>query len=263
MPGMTASSQARLCCGTSFTGPGQPYGESDPGALQKLEEQFTSIRLAELRSAPIQGRFDYDHMKAIQGYVLQDVYEWAGQERTAPNVPMTKEGNAYYPAGPALTAAAEDQYARIARANYLQGMDRDEFVTELPERWGELNVVHSFREGNTRSQFVLFSQLCDQAGYQLDTEAFRPGNPLRDEFIQARFHGQDTGNNTRLAAVLDKALTTPPAPGPSSGQGGPSLGPSALRAASFPKAATTRQAGAAAVRPRSSGVQRRSPGIGR
>lgn len=76
-------------------------------------------------------------------------------------------------------------------------------------------VVHSFREGNTRTQFAFFSQLCTQAGYQLHTEAFRPGNPLRDEFVQARFEGQDTGSNGRLAAVLDQAITaaSPPAPG--------------------------------------------------
>lgn len=67
-----------------FVGPGQPYGESGPVRLQRLEERFTSIRLAELCTNPIAGRFDYDHMKAIHAYVFQDVYKWASQERTAP-----------------------------------------------------------------------------------------------------------------------------------------------------------------------------------
>lgn len=199
-----------------FTGPEHPYGESDPARLQQLEEQFTSIRLAELHTHPVLGEFDYDHMKAIHAYLFQDVYEWAGEERTAPNGPMFKEGHAYYPAGRALTAAAEAEYAKIAHANYLRGMDRDAFVTELAERWGELNVVHSFREGNTRTQFVFFSQLCEGAGYRLDTEPFRPGNPLRNEFIQARFHGQKTGSNHRLAAVVDKAITAGRQPRPPS-----------------------------------------------
>lgn len=118
-----------------------------------------------------------------------------------------KAGHAYYPAGPQMTAAAEAEHAKIAAANYLRGMDRDEFVSQLDERWGELNVVHSFREGNTRSQFVFFSQLCDQAGYRLDTEPFRIGNPLREEFVEARFHGQDTGSNMRLAVLLGKLIS--------------------------------------------------------
>jgi cell filamentation protein len=224
-----------------FAGAGQPYGESNPERLTALEEQFTRIRLAELRTNPIAGGFDYDHMKAIHGYVFQDVYEWAGQERTAPTVgPMNKEGHAYYPAGPALTEAAEAEYRKIAKADYLRGLQRREFVTELAERWGELNVVHSFREGNTRTQFVFFSELCEQACYRLGTEAFLPGNPLREEFVQARFHGQDTGRNDRLAAVLDKAITmvAPPSTGRSAGPGRSRATDqgSGLRAASFPQA---------------------------
>lgn len=54
-------------------------------------------------------------------------------------------------------------------------------------------MVHSFREGNTRAQFVFYSQLSHQAGYELAPEQFAPGAALRDEFVQARFHSQDTG----------------------------------------------------------------------
>lgn len=228
-----------------FTGPGEPYGVRDQAALTALEEHHTRTRLLELRSNPVLGEFDYDHMKAIHRHVFQDVYEWAGEERTAPDGWMAKEGHAYYPAGPALTKAAEAEYAKIAGSSCLRGMERGAFVTELAERWGELNVVHSFREGNTRTQFVFFSQLCAQAGYQLDTEAFTIGSPLRDEFVLARFEGQDTGSNRRLAAVLDQAMTAVPPRGPDAGPH-PGRGPveptSSLHAASFPGAPTTRSA---------------------
>lgn len=229
-----------------FTGPGEPHGVTGQAVLTALEEQFTSTRLIELRSHPIPGRFDYDHMKAIHRHVFQDVYEWAGGERTAPSGPMYKEGHAYYPAGPALTAAAEAEYAKIAGANYLRGMERGAFVAELGERWGESNVVHSFREGNTRTQFAFFSQLATQAGYRLDTEAFKVGNPLRAEFVAARFEGQDTGSNRRLIAVLDRAITAAPPPGPGAGphpERGPVAPTSSVHAASFPSPPTTRSPG--------------------
>ncbi|WP_084634460.1 Fic/DOC family protein [Propionicicella superfundia] len=226
-----------------FTTPGKPHGEPDPDKLRTMEEAAAAFRLEELRQHPIVGRFDYAHMKAIHGAIFKDVYEWAGQERTAPiGQFMVKEGHSYYPAGPQLTAAAEAEYAKIAAADYVQGLGRDDFVTELAERWGELNVVHSFREGNTRTQFVFFSELCEQAGHRLDTEVFKPGNPLREEFVKARFHSQDTGRNDQLAAVLDQAIAQPPPPGRDPGgdpgrglsQGGP-----ALRAASLPQAPST------------------------
>lgn len=194
-----------------FTGPGRPYGESDPQRLRLLEEQFTSLRLAELHMAPVPGQFDYAHMKAIHWHIFQDVYDWAGEERTAPTSGhMTKDGHAYYPAGPALTQAAEAEYAKIAAANYLRGLEHGRFVAELAERWGELNVVHSFREGNTRAQFVFFSQLAEQAGYRLETDAFGIGNRLRDDFVEARFHSQATGSNDRLRVVLEQVVTTVP-----------------------------------------------------
>jgi len=60
-----------------FTAPGKAYGESDPAKLRALEEGAVAFRLAELAAHPIEGRFDYDHMKAIHGYIFQDVYDWA------------------------------------------------------------------------------------------------------------------------------------------------------------------------------------------
>jgi cell filamentation protein len=191
---------------------------ADGEQLRRYEEAQAHQRTVELAATPSPATFDYNHMKAIHRHIFQDVYAWAGEERVGPNDFMTKDGHAYYPGGPSLTAAAETEYGKIASKDLLRGLDKDQFVDELAERWGELNVIHSFREGNTRTQFVFFSQLAEQAGYRIDTEAFKVGSPLRDEFVQARFHSQDTGSNSRLAAVLSKAIepsqTTPAVPAP-------------------------------------------------
>lgn len=182
------------------------FKETDAARLTAKEEFATAARLDQLAATPIVGSFDYDHMKAIHRHVFQDVYEWAGEERVGPEGFMNKEGHLYYAAGPALTEAAHAEYGKLASKDFLRGLDKAEFIDELAERWGELNVIHSFREGNTRTQFVFFSQLAENAGYRIDTDAFKIGSPLRDEFVAARFHSQDTGSNTRLAAVLSKAI---------------------------------------------------------
>ena len=191
--------------------------------LTHREESLTSLRLRQLFREPIQGRFDYDHMKAIHRHIFQDVYEWAGEERTAPTGPMSKtypdvvnhaigDPNAplrtysYYPAGPQLEVDANKQYALIKDANYFRGMNQQDFTHNLAESWNELNVIHSFREGNTRSQFAFFTQLAEQAGYRIDSTRFANGQDLRQEFIAARFYGQATGRSDRLATVLDKAI---------------------------------------------------------
>lgn len=191
-----------------FTGPGRPYGETDPDRLRMLEEAFAHSRIQELAESPMAGGFDYAHMKAIHRHIFQDVYDWAGQERVAPiGRFMTKDGHAYYGAGPGLTAAAEAEYAKLADRGLLRGLGPGEFVDRLAESWGEINVIHSFREGNTRSQFVFFSQLAGEAGYRIEAARFAPGSPLRDAFVAARFHSQDTGRNGLLAQVLEQAIS--------------------------------------------------------
>lgn len=207
-----------------FTSPGAPYGIEDQDQLQRLEEKAALIRMAELAQHPVDGRFDYAHMKAIHYHIFQDVYEWAGQERTAPDTHMTKSypdvvnfepGDPeapwrtyrYYPAGETLTAAAEQQYELIRHQDYFRGMPRDAFVKSLAESWGEINTIHSFREGNTRSQFMFYTQLCEQAGWSLDPRRFTTGHALREEFLAARFYSQATGSNTRLEMVLRKVVT--------------------------------------------------------
>ncbi|MBR6459399.1 MAG: Fic family protein [Actinomycetaceae bacterium] len=208
-----------------FVTPDMPFGVNNQERLTKMEEEATAYRFEELALHPIPGNFDYAHMKAIHHRLFQDVYEWAGQERTAPvgtymvktapdviNYPLGDpraplREYAYYPAGSELTRAAEAQYTKIAEHNYLRGLDKHTFSQHLGEIWGELNVVHSFREGNTRSQFAFFTQLATQAGWKIDPKHFLPGTPGRDEFVAARFHCQATGTSTRLANLIEKEIT--------------------------------------------------------
>lgn len=193
-----------------FTGPGKPYGETDPIKLRSIEESKVRARMLLLQSDPIKGNFDFAHMKAIHGFLFQDVYEWAGQERTAPSFwdsRMSKDGHRYFPAGDPMLEQANRLYRGLASKDYLIGLTQDDFVREYAEFWNEINVVHAFREGNTRSQFVFFSQLAEHAGYELRSDAFAVGEPLRDAFVEARYVGQDTGRSDRLAEVLGQAIT--------------------------------------------------------
>ena len=186
--------------------PSGPYGVEDPVKLAVLEQAASTVRIAELQRNPLQGDFDYTHFKATHRYIFQDIYEWAGEERVAPTDRwMTKGGHAYYPAGPVLTEAAETQFRKLEQKDLLRGLAMEAFVSELAEIWGEINVIHSFREGNTRTQVVFFSDLARKAGFELPLAAFRDKD-LPDAFIEARFHSQDTGDNTPLAEVLRRVV---------------------------------------------------------
>ena len=49
--------------------------------LDVFEKRSTAKRLNELSENPIQGNFDYQHLKDIHKHLFQDVYEWAGEKR--------------------------------------------------------------------------------------------------------------------------------------------------------------------------------------
>ena len=169
-------------------------GLDDAEELRILEEKLVFLRMTELDSAPVEGAFDYAHFKAIHRHLFQDVYEWAGEERTAPTGQfMIKAGHAYYPAGPEMTKAAEKLFAGLAKDNFLRGLGFDDFVAKLAELWGELNVVHSFREGNTRTQTVFFDALATAAGYRLNVERLASDSRVRAEFIAVRFTARTRG----------------------------------------------------------------------
>lgn len=122
--------------------------------VNELEQGFVAVH----------GQFDFDHHRAIHRHIFRDVYEWAGEPRT---VDMGKT-HRLWPAA-TLVQSAPGIYGAIAKDNYLRDMEPDQFVGRLAEHWGEVNVLHAFREGNTRSQRVFFSQLADQAGYMSST----------------------------------------------------------------------------------------------
>lgn len=54
----------------------------DNELLEAAERELSVRRVNQLINNPIHGSFDFDHLKAIHKYIFQDVYSWAGEERT-------------------------------------------------------------------------------------------------------------------------------------------------------------------------------------
>ncbi|MFA4085271.1 Fic family protein [Mycobacteroides salmoniphilum] len=196
---------------------------SDPDTLQAAEDFIAMPRLAELLAQPALAiPLDYTGMQQIHRTIFGDVYDWAGEPRTTPAAPMTKKYRdvvnyawddpdapvgtyGYYP-GPAVAEAAHRQFSELARENNLQGLPRDRFIERLAEHWAEINAIHPFREGNTRTQVVFFARLAAEAGHQLRTLELLENEPLQDEFIAARFYAQITVNYGPMAHVLGRII---------------------------------------------------------
>lgn len=65
------------------------FGINNWEILQEAERNLTGFRMIEHWRNPIQGKFDFEHLKAIHYQFFQDLYSWAGKTR---NVDIGKGG---------------------------------------------------------------------------------------------------------------------------------------------------------------------------
>lgn len=207
--------------------------ERNQPILTDLELMATRVRGAEIASHPIKGDFDLAHLCEIHHHLFQDIYEWAGQLRTAPAFPVAmfkggpssesiahgvfdaddKHPYRYFPAGEAMESHLKDWFARL---NQIRGeaLDAAAFASSLAEPWGEINAAHPFREGNTRAQVFFFAQFAAEEGHFLDYERFAKDEYFRLKFNAGRFliqHDTDTSLLTEaLEQIIDRRMTGKP-----------------------------------------------------
>jgi cell filamentation protein len=134
--------------------------------LRAVETAVVGQRMAALRHAPIAGSFDLPHLQAVHRYLMSPLFDWAGQLRTTDTGPG---GTGIAHCRPEfILPESERVFALIRDAHYLRGLDRQAFSATLATVWGEATALHPFRDGNTRSQWVFFTQLSEQAGWVID-----------------------------------------------------------------------------------------------
>ena len=132
--------------------------------LDTYEGELSTLRSIEILESPIAGQFDLAHLQRIHLALFQDVYDWAGKIRTVD----ISRGNSRFANVRFIESAANKIFNKLARENWLNGLDADALSKRLAHYLSEINALHPFREGNGRVQRIFISQLSLSAGYQLD-----------------------------------------------------------------------------------------------
>lgn len=132
--------------------------------LKVVESAVTFAKISELEQTPINGNFDFAHYKAIHKYIFEDLYDWAGEIRTAD---ISKKGTSFTLAKN-IEELSERCFARLKKENYFKTEDFDLFVENIVDFYCVTNMLHPFREGNGRTQRVFISQLIRKNGYDID-----------------------------------------------------------------------------------------------
>lgn len=160
--------------------------------LDAYEGELSTLRSIEILENPIAGQFDLAHLQRIHLALFQDVYEWAGKIRTVD----ISRGNSRFANVRFIESAASDIFNKLARENWLRGLDADTLSKRLAHYLSEINALHPFREGNGRVQRIFISQLSQSAGYQLDY------SDLEQEQIYRAMELAFNGNELILAELI-------------------------------------------------------------
>lgn len=169
-------------------------GITDDKTLMEAERRLTLARGAE--AARLTFPATADGYRALHRHLFQDLYDWAGQERT---VNIAKGGSSFAHV-PYIARELDKRFADTRAGDALKGLARDEFFDRLGNHINEINAIHSFREGNGRTMRHHAAQLARDAGHPI-----RIASIDKTAWMDASRHGFLTGDHRPMAAVLAEA----------------------------------------------------------
>jgi len=165
---------------------------TDANELDTYEGELSTLRSIEILENPIAGQFDLAHLQRIHLSLFQDVYDWAGEIRTVD----ISRGNSRFANVRFIESAANEIFNKLARENWLKGLDAVALSKRLAHYLSEINALHPFREGNGRAQRIFISQLSQSAGYQMDY------SDLKQEQIYRAMELAFNGDESLLANLI-------------------------------------------------------------
>jgi len=170
-------------------------GLQDPGLLASAEAELAAVAVESIEIG--EPPFDLAYLRELHRQLFADVYEWAGQLRS---IDISK-GQTRFCTASRIAPEANRLLEHLAEVdNHFVDLERSELVRRSAELYGELNMVHPFRDGNGRTLRLFFEHLILRCGYGVSWEPMD-----RDEWVAACIAavGCDYGP---LARLLDRCI---------------------------------------------------------
>ena len=169
----------------------------DANLLLVFESFKVSTRLEELQVNPIKIK-NSSSLLDIHRYLFQDIYLWAGKERT---VEISKGGKPFFPLSHFRNAFMFID-TLIVDYRKIDKRDKIRLAHKLAEILDNINYLHPFREGNGRTQREFLRLLANEKGLLLNL------NPPDNADIYERYmSGTINGNVEQLASLILEIIT--------------------------------------------------------
>lgn len=176
---------------------------SDHESRQRLEGDLTSSRIAELKVNPVAGNFDLGHLREVHRRIFQDLpsagfSDYApGEYRTPVQPGVDWQKCRVLDAAPGqffVTYSKMDEAAQRrlettlaqVQPDQLEQLNPKEFAHAISKLYSELDYIHPFLDGNSRTLRSFTAQLAEKAGYRIEWERFDSAHQGRDKLYIAR-----------------------------------------------------------------------------
>ncbi|MDR2212065.1 MAG: Fic family protein [Pseudomonadales bacterium] len=170
---------------------------------ERLEAHHTAYRITELRLNPVRGKFDAAHLKEINRRIFQDLPALGFADVSPGDYrPALAPGNDWIKvrrletvdASSNVAYSAMDKAARVRLDQALQDanpiklaqLKLAEFVKMLGKLYVEIDYIHPFSDGNSRTLREFTRELAEVSGYCIEWERFDESPAGRDLLYIAR-----------------------------------------------------------------------------
>ena len=167
---------------------------ADP-KTEQLEGALTYARIEELNRVPVEGQFDVDHFREVHRRIFQDLPHHlpGGFRADAPGHikgrQLEASGQRYhvhYAPRSEVDAKLEASLADLKGGEAMRGLGPDQFAERMAKLYGDLDHLHPFKEGNSRTLRAFTTQLAKAAGYELRWGGSNVDAEARDRLYVAR-----------------------------------------------------------------------------
>ena len=93
--------------------------------------------MAYLQLHPIEGKYDFKHLKDIHHFIFQDMFDWAGQIRTIDIGKCNLFCRAQF-----IESYAESVFGDFYSSCYGARGDRERFIEFFANHYSDMNALH-------------------------------------------------------------------------------------------------------------------------
>jgi cell filamentation protein len=163
----------------------------DAVALQTFEQRATALRYDEAMSAIKDMQISLAAWQLLHRILFQDVYVWAGDIRTV----QLAKGKTVFAMPEHILRQAHEIFGAFEKE--IPSSRTDVLVDRLAYYFAELNVLHPFREGNGRTQKMLFDEMTRRFGYEINW-----ANISTEEFLDAVVAAYDSQDYSKIQKLF-------------------------------------------------------------